>query len=66
MKENNKMQIKIADFGLSKEFGVSDLETCCGTPDYVAPEVLEGGAYTEAVDIWSIGVITYILFVAAV
>jgi serine/threonine protein kinase len=56
------MVLKIADFGLSKIFedGVQ-LQTSCGTPDYVAPEVLAGGSYGESVDIWSVGVITYIL-----
>lgn len=53
--------IKIADFGLSKDFGQEQLQTSCGTPDYVAPEVLLGEPYDMAVDIWSIGVITYIL-----
>lgn len=57
-------EIKIADFGLSKSFGAgaeSALETSCGTPDYVAPEVLRGEVYDQSVDLWSIGVITYIL-----
>jgi calcium/calmodulin-dependent protein kinase I len=57
------MIIKIADFGLSKAFsGESDLSTSCGTPDYAAPEVLRmDGAYDKSVDLWSIGVITYVL-----
>lgn len=54
-------QIKVTDFGLSKDFGESTLSTSCGTPDYVAPEVLRGAPYDNSVDIWSIGVITYIL-----
>jgi len=59
---NNEI-IKVADFGLSKEFdlGLAALETMCGTPDYVAPEVLRGTGYTNAVDIWSIGVVTYVM-----
>mmetsp|Transcript_4356 Transcript_4356/g.15087 ORF Transcript_4356/g.15087 Transcript_4356/m.15087 type:complete len:337 (-) Transcript_4356:68-1078(-) len=58
--------IKIADFGLSKYFNDgSMLKTMCGSPQYVAPEVLDVGstalAYTPAVDMWSMGVILYIL-----
>lgn len=54
--------IKIIDFGLSRHdnqnFGV--MKTKVGTPYYVAPEVLRR-EYTKSCDIWSIGVITYIL-----
>mmetsp|Transcript_22805 Transcript_22805/g.25384 ORF Transcript_22805/g.25384 Transcript_22805/m.25384 type:complete len:477 (+) Transcript_22805:18-1448(+) len=57
---NNDL-IKVTDFGLSKDFGQATLKTSCGTPDYVAPEVLKGLAYDHSVDIWSIGVIAYIL-----
>jgi len=53
--------IKVTDFGLSKDFATGSLKTSCGTPDYVAPEVLKGQTYDNSVDIWSIGVITYIL-----
>jgi len=53
--------IKVTDFGLSKDFGSASLRTSCGTPDYVAPEVLRGQPYDNSVDVWSIGVITYIL-----
>jgi len=51
--------IKIADFGLSKEG--DSLKTSCGSPGYVAPEILMGEEYDNSVDIWSIGVITYVL-----
>jgi len=53
----------IEDFGLSKNFtGGEQLETSCGTPDYVAPEVITAeGSYDKSVDMWSCGVITYVL-----
>ncbi|XP_067927940.1 calcium/calmodulin-dependent protein kinase type IV-like isoform X2 [Watersipora subatra] len=54
--------LKIADFGLSKIIGPEvQMQTVCGTPGYCAPEILTGSKYTPAVDMWSIGVITYIL-----
>jgi len=55
--------IKIADFGFAKRITMNDegLETACGTPGYVAPEILEGKKYGKEVDVWSIGIITYIL-----
>ncbi|XP_068952202.1 calcium/calmodulin-dependent protein kinase type IV [Petaurus breviceps papuanus] len=54
--------LKIADFGLSKivEDHVT-MKTVCGTPGYCAPEILRGCAYGPEVDMWSLGVITYIL-----
>jgi len=61
--EYKPFRVVIADFGLSKAFnGEEDLSTSCGTPDYVAPEVITAeGAYDESVDMWSCGVITYVL-----
>ncbi|BFU21794.1 protein kinase, putative [Entamoeba histolytica HM-1:IMSS-B] len=55
--------VKIADFGLSKDNsdGNTAMTTCCGSPSYVAPEVLEGSSYDHECDIWSLGVITYVL-----
>jgi len=60
---DDNMTIKIADFGLSKIFaGGQQLVTSCGTPDYAAPEVLTGeSSYEKSVDLWSVGVITYVL-----
>jgi serine/threonine protein kinase len=37
------------------------LTTLCGTPEYVAPEILENKAYDFSVDFWSLGVIIYLL-----
>eukprot|EP01097_Dermamoeba_algensis_P009413 TRINITY_DN6616_c0_g1_i1.p1 TRINITY_DN6616_c0_g1~~TRINITY_DN6616_c0_g1_i1.p1 ORF type:complete len:316 (-),score=54.94 TRINITY_DN6616_c0_g1_i1:206-1153(-) len=54
--------VKIADFGLSKNFADEKLTTCVGSAGYVAPEILLGGGqYDKSVDIWSVGVILYIL-----
>ncbi|CAB1102722.1 unnamed protein product [Ectocarpus sp. CCAP 1310/34] len=53
--------IKLADFGFARPVGETGLSAQCGTPGYVAPEVLKGEVYGKPVDIWSIGVITYIL-----
>eukprot|EP00891_Asterochloris_glomerata_P001841 jgi/Astpho2/1841/fgenesh1_pm.00038_%23_10_t len=62
----DKSPIKIADFGLSKFFQQGTvLSTMCGSPQYVAPEILgisDGNqAYSPAVDMWSVGVILFIL-----
>ncbi|GBC02236.1 hypothetical protein RclHR1_04510008 [Rhizophagus clarus] len=59
--ENAKLMI--TDFGLSKIMKDDNdiLMTACGTPGYVAPEILLQTGHGKPVDIWSIGVITYIL-----
>jgi len=58
----NDSDIKIADFGFAKRVArANSLTTQCGTPGYVAPEILEGNPYDTKADMWSIGVILYIL-----
>lgn len=54
--------LKIADFGLATLLRPNQMmNVACGTPGYVAPEILRGVAYGKEVDMWSIGVILYIL-----
>jgi polo-like kinase 1 len=63
---NDKMQPKLGDFGLATklEFDGERKRTICGTPNYIAPEVLEGKAgHSYEVDMWSFGVIVYTLLV---
>lgn len=56
-------KIMITDFGLSAlRKGPDDfMRTTCGTPEYIAPEILARKPYTCQVDLWAVGVITYIL-----
>ncbi|KAF1480754.1 Serine/threonine-protein kinase N2, partial [Pygoscelis antarcticus] len=57
--------VKIADFGLCKEgIGFGDrTNTFCGTPEFLAPEVLTDISYTRAVDWWGLGVLIYEMLV---
>ena len=59
----NTSKIKVADFGLARIVSGKDMmKTACGTPGYVAPEILQNKGYdSPAVDLWSTGVILYIL-----
>jgi polo-like kinase 1 len=63
---NDKMEIKVGDFGLATklEFDGERKRTICGTPNYIAPEVLEGKqGHSYEVDVWSLGVIMYTLII---
>ena len=63
---NDKMEVKIGDFGLATklEFDGERKRTICGTPNYIAPEVLEAKqGHSYEVDIWSLGVIVYTLII---
>eukprot|EP01010_Urceolus_cornutus_P001759 NODE_232_length_1960_cov_330.654631_g182_i0.p1 GENE.NODE_232_length_1960_cov_330.654631_g182_i0~~NODE_232_length_1960_cov_330.654631_g182_i0.p1 ORF type:complete len:501 (+),score=94.08 NODE_232_length_1960_cov_330.654631_g182_i0:106-1608(+) len=62
--------VKLVDFGFAVSFvpGQRDLTECCGTPNFIAPEILNFGyfkttreGYNEQCDMWSTGVLTYIL-----
>uniref|UniRef100_A0A3P9IZ09 protein kinase C n=1 Tax=Oryzias latipes TaxID=8090 RepID=A0A3P9IZ09_ORYLA len=57
--------VKIADFGLCKEgMGYRDrTSTFCGTPEFLAPEVLTETSYTRAVDWWGLGVLIFEMLV---
>ncbi|KAJ5193018.1 hypothetical protein N7449_009160 [Penicillium cf. viridicatum] len=58
------LKVKLGDFGLAKIIGEESFTTTlCGTPSYVAPEILQDSRhrrYTKAVDVWSLGVVLYI------
>jgi len=59
--KDNKNIIKLGDFGLSKYTHENELiSTNCGTPAYMAPEI-QSGKYTTKSDIWSVGVMMYLL-----
>ena len=59
----SNLELKLIDFGFSKRsiFGKNDLRDCLGTPFYMAPEILNSQFYGCKVDIWSLGVLTYLL-----
>jgi len=60
------MEVKIGDFGLATklEFEGDRKRTICGTPNYIAPEILEGKTgHSYEVDTWSTGVIIYTLLI---
>ncbi|XP_061685671.1 serine/threonine-protein kinase PLK1-like [Syngnathoides biaculeatus] len=62
---NDDMDVKIGDFGLATkiEFDDERKKTLCGTPNYIAPEVLCKKGHSYEVDVWSLGCILYTLLV---
>lgn len=55
-------KVAVGDFGLSKFVGPEQkLSSPCGTLSYTAPEVLRNAVYGKEVDVWSLGVINYVL-----
>uniref|UniRef100_A0A915DM13 Serine/threonine-protein kinase PLK n=1 Tax=Ditylenchus dipsaci TaxID=166011 RepID=A0A915DM13_9BILA len=62
---NDEMQVKIGDFGLATtvEYEGERKRTLCGTPNYIAPEMLDKKGHSYEVDIWAIGCILYTLLV---
>jgi len=62
---NDNMECKIGDFGLATkvDFDGERKKTLCGTPNYIAPEVLAKRGHSYEVDVWSLGCILYTLLV---
>ncbi|XP_077294577.1 serine/threonine-protein kinase polo [Arctopsyche grandis] len=62
---DDNLQVKIGDFGLATkiEYHGERKKTLCGTPNYIAPEILHKKGHSFEVDIWSIGCIMYTLLV---
>lgn len=61
---DDNADIKVADFGFSRRVHTpQSLTTRCGTPTYVAPEILKNIPHDTQADMWSVGVIIYVLLV---
>jgi carbon catabolite-derepressing protein kinase len=59
---DDELNVKIGDFGLSNEWQDGDwLATGCGTPNYCAPEIIDGKLYGVEIDVWSCGAILYVM-----
>ncbi|CAC5396028.1 PLK2 [Mytilus coruscus] len=60
---NDHMELKIADFGLATRIGYEGEKkmTVCGTPNYIAPEVLQKRGHSFEADVWALGCVTYAL-----
>ncbi|XP_060573843.1 serine/threonine-protein kinase 33-like isoform X2 [Ruditapes philippinarum] len=62
----DRLQIKVTDFGLSiTKSGVGHdnmMQDFCGTPNYMAPEIIDNKSYSQQCDVWALGVIVYTLF----
>ena len=55
-------EVKIADFSLAEEFQNKNINVKCGTPGYMAPEIFQNKGYDERVDVYSLGVILFMMY----
>lgn len=60
--QKNGVKLKIADFSLAEYYHSNRMKVICGTPGYIAPEVFTEEEYDEKVDIFSLGVILYLMY----
>ena len=60
---NDKMELKVGDFGLATklDYDGERKRTVCGTPNYIAPEVISKTGHSYAVDTWAVGIIMFTL-----
>ena len=58
---NKNMEIKVGDLGLSAKLATAEerKKTICGTPNYIAPEIIAGHSHSFEFDVWSLGVIMF-------
>ncbi|CAL7947697.1 unnamed protein product [Xylocopa violacea] len=56
---DNNGYAKLTDFGSSKQIGAYKTKTFMGTPEYLAPEIIQCKLYNQAVDYWALGILTY-------
>ena len=60
--DSEKVNVKLTDFGFATTFKAGEkLDLSLGSPLYMAPELVEEKEYDNRVDVWSVGVIAYIL-----
>lgn len=60
---SDKVHLKLGDFGFCRIGEEEDSPLLCGTPNYMPPEVISEGRYLKVGDIWSVGVLIYVLLV---
>ena len=60
---DKKGHLKLTDFGFAKEIRNDRTFTMCGTPEYIAPEIIQGKGHGKGVDWWCLGILIYEMLV---